>query len=166
MKSRKRQIPSFETFHYPFVSISFQFFIQLAIKQPISFSSFFLSFFYSFLVHELFEIASRWMAGIVSSIQRYRYSGAASSVRWWGEFSRGLRVISGPNQAAISGGKAGSRQTVIPFEFKISLINTPRNEWYTLLPSFFTLLYFYIFPAFIAQNEADLRNICQSFVTD
>lgn len=159
MKSRKRQIPSFETFHYPFVSISFQFFIQLAIKQPISFSSFFLSFFYSFLVHELFEIASRWMAGIVSSIQRYRYSGAASSVRWWGEFSRGLRVISGPNQAAISGGKAGSRKTVIPFEFKISLIN---NDIHFFLLSSLC----YIFPAFIAQNEADLWNICQSFVTD
>lgn len=34
----------------------------------------------------------------------------------------GLRVISGPDRAAISGGKAGSRRAVIPLEFKISLI--------------------------------------------
>lgn len=151
-----------------FISLRFNFSFnwQSSTANLFSLSLFLFFILFSF---EVDEITSRWMAGIVSSIsrdiviraQRRRrlLVGGVSSLG-------GLRVISGPNRAAISGGKAGSGQTnVIPLEFKISLINTPRNEWYT--SSFFLRWVIFFHVCFlIAQSETDLRNICRSFVTD
>lgn len=141
---------------FDFVSLRFNFSFNWQSSTANLFSLS-LSFLYSFFFwsrrdHE--QVNGRYR---VEYIQRYRYSGAASSSTGGVSSLGGLRVISGPNRAAISGGKAGSGQTnVIPLEFKISLINTPRNEWYT----FFFLRWVIFFHVLLHRA----RLICEIFL--
>lgn len=109
MKDSKRRIPYEVSKHFIIPSFRFRF-ITFQFQHSLSLFSFFLFFILSSL-DELRSRAGEWQVScrvsrdIVIRAQRRRlFVGGVSSLG-------GLRVISGPNQAAISGGKAGSGQT-------------------------------------------------------